>query len=398
MSQSQRLTPAAALTLLQAEVRQVASESLPLDRAAGRYLAAPINADRDSPAMDVSAMDGYAARVSDLDRDEPLAVAATCRPGMEPPAAPPPGSVVRLFTGSSIPRGLELVIRREDVHETATEIRWLPAARTAQAGRDIRFRGENARAGENVIPAGTRLTAGVIAAAATFGAVEVSAARKVVVAILTTGDELLALHQVPEPWQIRDSNGPMLAGLLANRPEIHVLAQRRAADQLDLVISDIAAALREADLVLITGGASKGDRDYVPEAVQRCGARIIFHRLPQRPGQPLLGAVGPQGQCILGLPGNPASALLGAIRYGLPMITHMSGGPSLAPPMVTIDRPDDRSLDLWWFRPVRLLAQGRAELVTTRGSGDIASLAKADGLVEVPPGTVGAGPFSFWSY
>jgi molybdopterin biosynthesis enzyme len=66
--------------------------------------------------------------------------------------------------------------------------------------------------------------------------------------------------------------------------------------------------------------------------------------------------------------------------------------------MVTIDRPDDRSLDLWWFRPVRLLAQGRAELVTTRGSGDIASLAKADGLVEVPPGTVGAGPFSFWSY
>jgi molybdopterin molybdotransferase len=362
------------------------TESIGLQQANGRFLRTAIRADRDSPAAHVSAMDGYAARHTDLSLSGPLAVTATSAPGHAPPPAPPPQQVVRIYTGGIVPPSCDVVIRREDVLELKSEIRWTDAARQATLGRDIRRQAENGKSGSIIVPEGKCLSPTSIAAAATFGQSHLQVTRLVRVAIITTGDELLDTTSKVEAWQVRDSNGPMLRALL-DRPHLQRSSTTRVRDDLQTLVDTLHHSVASADLVLITGGASMGDHDYVPEAVRAIGARVLFHRLPQRPGQPLLGAATGDGKPIIGLPGNPASALVGTVRYALPISIHLAGGIPPTPSMVTIDHPDHRSLPMTWFRAVNRTHPGRVALVPTQGSGDVVSLAQTDGFVVIPPDT-----------
>src|SRR5262249_19811723 len=147
------------------------------------------------------------------------------------------------------------------------------------------------------------------------------------------------------------------------------------------------------------GGVSMGERDLVPAALRDLGVRVIFHRLPQRPGQPLLAGVASGGRPVLALPGNPVSVLVTARRFACAALARRAGASALdQPAIVPLERGDDASIALWWHRPARLFAPGRAELVATRGSGDVASIARSDGFVEMPPNAKGAGPWSWFPW
>jgi molybdopterin molybdotransferase len=143
-----------------------------------------------------------------------------------------------------------------------------------------------------------------------------------------------------------------------------------------------------------------GDTDHVPKAIVDCGGRIVFHRIPIRPGKPLLGAVGPEGQLVMGLPGNPVSVAVTFRRYALEALRHVAGVQSSVHPAhsVPVSCNDKKTLDLLWFRIVKLDANGTAVILPNQGSGDIASLGNSDGFVEIPPGVEASGRFPFYAW
>jgi molybdopterin molybdotransferase len=200
------------------------------------------------------------------------------------------------------------------------------------------------------------------------------------------------------PWQIRDSNGPFLESAL--RQYVWCETSRcKVRDSLDTIRDNIAESLISSDVILLTGGVSMGETDHVPRAIQEVGGRIVFHRIPIRPGKPLLGAATSDGKLILGLPGNPLSVAVTFARYGKKLLSFMAGSSEqlVAPNLVT-RCSDQKMLDLVWFRLVRRLQDGCVEVIPSLGSGDIASLARSDGFVEVPPGEITAGTKRFFAW
>jgi molybdopterin molybdotransferase len=378
---------------------------VPVGQATGRVLTQEVVADRDSPAADVSAMDGYALKIGDATDGKRLPVVGISRPGAAPPPCPADGSTIQIFTGAVVPDGCDLVLRREDVSEIKgqdtdpiTAIELLPHA--YQRGSHIRKRGENARRGTRVIEPGALLRAGHIAAAASFGYGQLSVSRPIRVRIIVTGDELCDTNSAVAPWQIRDSNGSTLESLLRGLPWIDAPPAVRAADDFDQLVQTITMAMNDADAVLLTGGVSMGDFDFVPAAVRQAGVEQAFHKLPIRPGKPIFGGVGPGGKLVLGLPGNPVSAAVGCVRFARPMLAKMAGCRdwNRQRPRLHLEDAGDRSLPLVWYRLVRLTAQGDCGPVPSLGSGDLVSMAESDGFVEIPSGATGPGPWPFWAW
>ncbi|MEX0886389.1 MAG: molybdopterin molybdotransferase MoeA [Phycisphaeraceae bacterium] len=391
-------TPAAALAALLDRLEPVNTETLAAHAAAGRVLAEPVRADRDSPAHDVSAMDGYAVRLADFAATQ-LPIAGEVITGSDPPAMPR-AAALRIFTGGCVPAGADAVIRREDVDERPGHIRLRVPADTIRRGQNIRRRGENLTAGATVLDAGNPVHPAAAAALATFGHARPLVHRRVRLAALITGDELLPPTAAPEPWQLRDSNGPALHAMFAHLPWIDWQGAIHVRDALDKLTTAVRDRLASCDALLLTGGVSMGDHDHVPAAVRASGGEVIFHKLPIRPGKPLLAAVGPQGQAILGLPGNPVSVMVTARRFAAAALRQRAGFASADPPrpVVRLVDADDKTIPLWWHRPVRMTAPGEAELVATMGSGDVASTARSDGFIELPPDTAGKGPWPCWPW
>lgn len=391
--------PHAALDAILPRLRRVAEVELVSHAdVLGRVLADPLITDRDSPPCDVTAMDGYAIRTSEFAAGV-LPVRGEVRIGREPQPLPP-GAALRIFTGGPIPPGCDAVIQREHVEESPTEIRLRAGTSAPPPGGNIRRRGENLRARETVIGAGECVTPGIVAGLASFGVAQPRVFRRVRVAIIVTGDELLPAESTAVDWQIRDSNGATIDALMRRSGFVEVCSVNRAADDPAAIAAALTSSLTNADAVILTGGVSAGDHDYVPEVVRRAGGTVMFHRLPMRPGGPVLGAFTDGGQAILGLPGNPLSTAVTARRLGLPMLRHMAGisAPLDRTPTVTFNPHDGKALHLWWYRLARLTGDGKAEIVVTKGSGDVVSLARSDGFVEIPPNEASAGPWSFYAW
>ncbi len=390
-------SPHAAIAAMRGLLNPTAIESLPLRDCAGRVLAQSIVADRHSPACDVSAMDGYAVRLTDLQGDA-LAVAGEVSIGQSSPAMPT-GAALRIFTGGAVPPGCDAVIPREQVMEHPTRIQWPPGLKVA-AGQHIRRRGENGAAGETVVPAGVSITSPIAAALASFGIATPRVHQRVRLAVIVTGNEIHDVGETVEPWQLRDGNGPALAAMFAELRWIDCQSISQVPDDPARLKSAIDQALRQSDALLLTGGVSMGDYDYVPATLSELGCRIVFHKLPIRPGKPVLGAIGPEGQVVVGLPGNPVSVMTTARRLALPLLRHLAGHAVIEPPppLARVVNADDKRLGLHWFRPVRLTGDGEVQLVATRGSGDIISAARSDGVVEIPPNQGGSGPWPFYAW
>ncbi len=304
----------------------VASETVKLADACGRVLAADVAARRDQPPVAVSAMDGWAVRHADV-RAPParLRQVGVAPAGRNYPGTIGPGEAVRIFTGAPLPAGADAIVIQEDAELTGDQVH----VREAGApGRYIRPAGLDFRAGDVGLRAGILLGARAVGLAAAMNVPELQVHRRPRIALLATGDELVPPGETPGPFQIVSSNSVALAALV----------EAQGAEAVDLGIArdeaasllSAAAAAKGCDLLVTAGGASVGDHDLVHAVLGRAGAGIDFWRIAMRPGKPLMfgRADLAQGSVpLLGLPGNPVSALVCAMVFLLPAIRRLLGLP-----------------------------------------------------------------------
>jgi len=386
MNQLPTLDPVtAAISKVAALLATVPLQRVPITQAAGYVLAEDVRLDRDSPPLDVSAMDGFAIRLDDW-QSTPLPIAGIAAPG-NPPLTLPKSTAIRIFTGAAVPVGADTILVRECSSESNNEVQFHVDLHAVRRGQHVRKRGENASVQHLVLASGSLLSATAMAALATFGPSHVSVYRRLNVSIINTGDELVPMGHAADPWQIRDSNGPYLEQYLKQQPWVGSIHRQSVGDSKERLSTCIEDRLSQSDVILLTGGVSMGDYDYVPETIRQSGGRVEFHRLPIRPGKPVLGAVGPQGQLICGLPGNPVSVAVTARRIGLPLMRGMVGLPMEDSIQWRLPPPDApiAVVDLIHYRLCKIDALGRCDWTPMMGSGDVVALSQSDGFLELPP-------------
>jgi molybdopterin molybdotransferase len=370
-------------------LQRLPTESIPQADARGRILAGNVITARPSPPLDVSAMDGFALASTSL-RTGPIPICGVSQAGHAAPQLLD-GSAVRIFTGAPVAAGADIVLKREDTDEHESYFQLKIDLDQVRLGQNIRRCGENAPAGTEVLPAGIVVGPAQTVALATFASPSIPVYRRVRTAILNTGDELIEGGTAPLPWQIHDSNGPLLEAMIAQRPWLQLTARKRVADQAELLRENLREQLKLNDALLLTGGVSMGDTDHVPHVLRELGATIVFHKLPIRPGKPILGAIGPAGQAIIGLPGNPVSVAATALRIAFPILKYIAGCEKFEPASIRVEliNPDQKSIPLHWYRPVQFCPSGGADRVQVRltsnlGSGDVVALSSSDAFIEIP--------------
>jgi molybdopterin molybdotransferase len=309
MSSQPLLSVTEAQSRLFAMARRVSSESVSLIDAAGRWTAQPIIAKRSQPAADVSAMDGYAIRFGDL--PGPWRVLGESAAGRAFAGVVGAGEAARIFTGAAMPAGSDTVLVQE---EAEREGDWLTLAGEGPPwlGRNVRRKGLDFSTGDMLTAPGARLNPGRIALAATAGHGNLAVNRRLRVAIMATGDELIAPgSETADPLALPEGNSAMIAAMLADLP-VDITLVGIIPDRLDALTAAFAEA--RADIIVTTGGASVGDHDLVRPALEAAGGTIDFWRIALRPGKPMLA--GTIGKAIaLGLPGNPVSAFVTAMLF-----------------------------------------------------------------------------------
>ncbi|HZN55737.1 MAG TPA: gephyrin-like molybdotransferase Glp [Candidatus Polarisedimenticolaceae bacterium] len=374
----------AALDRLLAAAAPLPAVDVPLQDAAGRVLAEAVSTDRDYPPADRSAMDGFAVRASDcVEPERSLTVVGEVRAGERTDAiAIGAGEAVRIYTGGLIPRGADAVVmvERTAVDPSTGSVRILEPP---EPGQHVRRRGEDARAGAIAVSAGAVLRPEEIAALASVGRTGVRAIRAPVVAVASTGDEIVAGHAAPGPHQVRDSNARMLLAAVdaagAVGRDLGVAKDDPAS--LDALLAE---GLR-ADVLLVSGGVSVGAYDLVRAAVERAGCEVLFHGVSMRPGKPILAARRGAG-LVFGLPGNPLSAHVGFHVFVLPAIRKLGGHPRPVAPLLRarlLERLPRRTgrtsyaiARLSWESGTPSVAP-----VANASSGDVLSLARANAFI-----------------
>ena len=366
------------------------AETVPLQQTGGRWLAEPLIARRDQPWTALSAMDGYAVRWTDMPGSWTLA--GVTRTGTLPPDQPLlAGTCQRIFTGAPLPPGADTVVLQEDVAAEGAVIR-LTGEGPGLQGRHVRPRASDFASGQALLPAGTRLAPPQIALAALAGHDAVAVHRRPRIAILSTGDELVAPGAPCPPGKLPASNGLMIAAMAASAGAI-VEGETLVPDDL----ARLTGAFREAgasgvDIIVTSGGASVGDHDLVRPALEAAGGAIDFWRVAMRPGKPLIvGRLG--GAILLGLPGNPVSALVTGSLFLRPLIRRLAGAADPLP------RPGQARLGAA-MPPVggradyvrAVLADGIATPIALQDSAAMHAAATANALIMRPPGAPAAAP------
>lgn len=357
---------------------RVASEVVPIARAAGRWTHAPILATRTQPAADLSAMDGYAIRFADL--PGPWRVIGESAPGRPFAGGIGAGEATRIFTGAAMPEGADSVLIQEEAGRDGAAL-VLTGEGPTKCGGNVRPRGLDFHEGAMLIGAGERMTPARIAVAATGGASMLTVGRRVRVAIAATGDELVPAGQTSDGLALPESNGVMLAAMLANDP-VDIVDLGILPDRLDVMTNAFAAV--DADLLVTTGGASVGDHDLVRPALLAAGGTIDFWRIALRPGKPMI-AGRLNGAVVLGLPGNPVSAFVTAELFVRPLVAHMAGARDPLPRTVRVvlgeDLPANGPRTDYLRGAVR---DGVAYASTIQDSSMLLTLARSDCLIVRP--------------
>ncbi|NYT86852.1 gephyrin-like molybdotransferase Glp [Pollutimonas harenae] len=363
------------------------TEKCSLSQARGRVLAQTLFATLDLPPADNSAMDGYAIRHADYAAGKSLPVQQRCYAGAKPQDLLP-GSTIRLFTGSLLPKGADTVVMQEDADESNDE---LLIQHVPKLGSHIRHRGEDIRAGEQLFAKGSLLGAAQIAMLASQGYAEVSVYPALKVGILTTGDELVNPGQPRSDEHIYNSNGTMLAALVENMGAraIHVL---HALDTEASLQSALATLLQDCDLVLTVGGVSVGEKDLVKPAIEQFGGSLDLWRVCMKPGKPVALAHA-ANKPIVCLPGNPVSAFAVFTLLVSPLLRSMQGRTRIMPPLGYGKLSTQKEFKDSREEFLRVNAQANIEGHThlkpypQQGSGIISSLSWASGLARIPANT-----------
>lgn len=371
-------------------VERVGAERVWFTEAVGRVLAEDVTSARALPPFDHSAMDGYALAADALSGDAPfrLRVTAESRTGGELPGVIAPGDACRIFTGARIPPGTDAVVMQEDVVREG-DIAVLAAR--PRRGANVRRAGEDVSVGQVVLARGARVTPYALMLLASVERARVSVAARPRVAIVATGDELRDLGDPDRGGSVIDANAPTLAALVAMLGAAPTVLPR-AQDDLDATRAAVRDALGRSDLVLTIGGVSVGAHDVVKDALALEGVAMDFWKVAIKPGKPVaMGRATRDGRSVrvLGLPGNPASAVLTFALFGAPLIRAMQGDAAPVPMEVDarLARTLKRAPGRTEFLRVRLAREGDALVahpLENQASGAVTSFAWADALARVP--------------
>lgn len=369
----------AAQALLAEAVTPLDSERVSLAAAAGRVLAEPVHAALPSPRHDVSAMDGFAVRDVDSAPGARLRLTGDSYAGGSPPSAVGPGEAVRIFTGAPLPPGADRVIVQENC---ASADGFVTLARSFGPSRHVRHRGSDFVAGERLLPAGRRLDPQAMVALAGADRADACVHRRPRFALIATGDELVAPGSAAANPQAIPESVSFGVAALAAAYGAEPVARYTGTDDLPALERIAAEALGPADLVVVTGGASVGARDFAKAMFAPHGLDLLFARVAIKPGKPVwLGRA--EGRWVLGLPGNPTSALVTARLFLAPLLLALQGqAPGEA--LEWIDLPLAAPLDPTGERETFVRAAWTAaglRPLTNQDSGAQAALAGAGWLV-----------------
>ncbi len=383
------LTPAGAEALILDAIPLFHREDCSISEAHGRVLRADIRADRDLPPFDRVTMDGFAVRASAVASGiRRFRVKATQAAGMRPfSLGPEPDACVEVMTGSVVPEGADCIIPYEEASraEDAVEVSSVPEG--PLPGRFIHRRGSDHRAVDIIVRSGVRLTGREIAVAAACGHPALTVTHSPKVAVVSTGDELVEVDALVAPHQIRRSNDYALRAALvrAGYPRADRFHLRDVRHEIEHMLWHI---LAEYDIVLITGGVSKGKFDFLPTELARQGVNKVFQGVAQRPGKPFWFGLSGRLTPVFALPGNPVSAYVCLHRYVLPALDHASGVAPRPLARAALAEAVTFKPALACLLPVRISSGPGAELLASPSpsntSGDFAGLLDTDGFVELP--------------
>ncbi len=355
---------------------------LPITEVVGRVLAETVKADRDFPPFNRVAMDGVAVNSASYRAGRKLKIESVQAAGRLQMKLNQAEDCIEVMTGAMLPDGTDSVIRYEDV-EIVNGYGYVKLDEV-KAGMNIHTKGNDAREGDTVLEPGQLLSAAEIALLAAVGKTDVWVFEFPRTAIISSGDELVDIVLKPEPYQIRRSNTYSLQAAMMEmgwRGTAHHLP-----DNKEFVINSLRALLKENDILILSGGVSKGKFDFIPEALADLGVKKLFHQVKQKPGKPFWFGKSVEGKVVFALPGNPVSTFLCFYRYIKPWIlTNMNVNTSMHQAVLAVDVEFNPLLS-YFLQVSTRYENGKhsAYPVPGGGSGDFANLKNVDGFLELP--------------
>lgn len=376
-----------ALSIISSHRQDFGTEDIHLDKSLGRVLREDFLADRDFPPYDRVTMDGIAIAHKSFEggqREFPIkGIAAAGSPQQSLADAT---ACMEVMTGAILPAGADTVIRYEDIEENGSTA--TIQLETMIWGQNVHNQGEDRAQGSVVVKAGKQISSAEIGVGATIGKHQVRVSRLPKTLIISTGDELVEIHETPLPHQIRRSNIHRLKSTL----RIYGIEadSHHFEDDLEEIKTKLRQMIIDYDVILLSGGVSKGKFDYLPEALEAVGVEKLYHKIKQRPGKPMWFGKSPKDSYIFALPGNPVSSFLCMHRYFLPWLQqslHLELRPA---PKAELAASINFKPDLTYFAQVKLeySSEGKvlAHPVEGNGSGDLANLVDADAFIQLPQG------------
>jgi molybdopterin molybdotransferase len=383
------ITPRLAEEAIYSRLTCLPIESLPLAQCVGGTLRENVYAERDTPPYDRVTMDGVAVDSALLRTgSRRFSIQGTQAAG-EPPLRLARGeNAIEVMTGAVLPLAADCVIPVEQ-YDVADGFISLKSAVTSTAFHNVHRRGSDSRQGMLLLSSGTLLRAPEIAVAASAGMARVRVSSQPAVMVISTGDELVEPGDPIADYQVRRSNAYAVAATLRRRGFGRV-GDDHVPDDETMLRDRLSLHLTTHEVLILSGGVSMGKFDLVPRVLMQLGVAEVFHNVAQRPGKPMWFGIGPQGQAVFGLPGNPVSTLVCLIRYVIPAMAEAMGTRRPSPERLALAAPVTFNPPLTYFLPVAIQHDdwGRpwAEPRPPNGSGDFVSLAGTDGFVELPPG------------
>jgi molybdopterin molybdotransferase len=363
-------------------------EERPLEQCIGQTLRQDIFAERDNPPFDRVCMDGIAIDSGALERGtRRFPILGTQAAGVPPLELSSRDSAIEVMTGAVLPPGADCVIPQEEYEESNGAVSLKPHVAAAPY-RNVQRRGEDSQPGVAMLKAGMRLGATEIGVAASAGLARIRVSRQPRFMIISTGDELIEPGHAITEHQVRRSNAYSLIAALRERGFENV-GNDHIPDSESLLRDRLALHLESQDVLVLSGGVSKGKYDFVPKVLKDLGVPEVFYQVAQRPGMPMWFGMSHGGAAVFGLPGNPVATLVCLIRYIIPGVTSAMGRLKSLPERVPLAAPVKIGRAFTYFLPVVVQYDdhGRPSAIPrrTNGPGDFLGLTAAQGFVELPP-------------
>jgi len=373
---------------IDSRVMPLPAESRPLEECIGQVLRQDVYAERDNPPFDRVCMDGVAVNSAALARGlRRFTIEATQAAGSPVVTLSHGENAIEVATGAMLPNGTDCIVPMEE-YELAGDTVSLKKEIVGEPYRNVQRRGADSHPGVPMLKAGTLLGAPEIAVVASAGLAEAQVTRQPRLMVVSTGNELVEPGRPIEEHQVRRSNAYAAVATLRRRGFTNVNNDHIPDDE-QMLRARLGRHLEEQDVLILSGGVSQGKFDLVPQALKTLGVEEVFYQVAQRPGMPMWFGIGPAGQAVFGLPGNPVATLVCLVRYVVPAVFAAMGAPRGRPEPIALAKPVTFNRNVAYFLPVRVQYDGLGHAAAVprppNGPGDFLALTETDGFVELPP-------------